>query len=76
VQPSGVDDRTDDCACGAMMSMAVRPKFRKLRFQMIADIVWSVDGNSPPGCSDIGFADERHLATQFVSQRHSSGAYR
>ena len=33
-----VDDRTDDCAFGAMMSLAPgRPKFRKLRFQMIAD---------------------------------------
>jgi hypothetical protein len=32
-----VDDRTDDCAFGAMMSLALRPKFRKLRFQMIAD---------------------------------------
>jgi hypothetical protein len=31
------DDRTDDCAFGAMMSLAVRPRFRKLRFQMIAD---------------------------------------
>ena len=31
-----VDDRTDDCAFGAMMSPALRPKFRKLRFQMIA----------------------------------------
>jgi hypothetical protein len=33
-----VDDRTDDCAFGAMMSLAVRLTFRKLRFQMIADI--------------------------------------
>jgi hypothetical protein len=33
-----VDDRTDDCAFGAMMSLALRPAFRKLRFQMIADI--------------------------------------
>jgi hypothetical protein len=32
-----VDDRTDDCACGAMLSLATRRKFRKLRFQMIAD---------------------------------------
>jgi len=32
-----VDDRTDDCAFGAMMSLALRQKFRKLRFQMIAD---------------------------------------
>jgi len=32
-----VDDRTEDCAFGAMMSPAVRRKFRKLRFQMIAD---------------------------------------
>jgi hypothetical protein len=32
-----VDDRTDDCAFGAMMSLALRPNFRKLRFQMIAD---------------------------------------
>jgi hypothetical protein len=31
------DDRTDDCAFGAMMLLALRPKFRKLRFQMIAD---------------------------------------
>jgi hypothetical protein len=31
------DDRTDYCAFGAMMSLA-RPQFRKLRFQMIADI--------------------------------------
>ena len=31
------DDRTDDCAFGAMMSLALRPRFRKLRFQMIAD---------------------------------------
>jgi hypothetical protein len=31
------DDRTDDCAFGAMMSLALRPIFRKLRFQMIAD---------------------------------------
>jgi len=27
----------DDCAFGAMMSLALRPNFRKLRFQMIAD---------------------------------------
>jgi hypothetical protein len=32
-----VDDRTDDCAFGAMMSLALPPEFRKLRFQMIAD---------------------------------------
>ena len=32
-----VDDRTDDCAFGAMTSLALRQKFRKLRFQMIAD---------------------------------------
>jgi hypothetical protein len=32
-----VDDRTDDCAFGAMMSLALRPIFGKLRFQMIAD---------------------------------------
>jgi len=32
-----VDDRTDDGAFGAMMSLALRPKFEKLRFQMIAD---------------------------------------
>jgi len=32
-----VDDRTDDCAFGAMMLLALRPKFRKLRFQMIDD---------------------------------------
>jgi len=32
-----VDDRTDDCAFGAMMLLALRQKFRKLRFQMIAD---------------------------------------
>ena len=32
------DDRTDDCAFGAMMSLALGPKFRKLRFQMIADM--------------------------------------
>jgi len=32
-----VDDWTDDCAFGAMMSLALRPEFRKLRFQMIAD---------------------------------------
>jgi hypothetical protein len=32
------DDGTDDCAFGAMMSLVVRPPFRKLRFQMIADI--------------------------------------
>ena len=31
------DDRTDDCAFGAMMLLALRPKFRKLRFQMIDD---------------------------------------
>jgi hypothetical protein len=31
------DDRTDDYAFGAMMSLALRRKFRKLRFQMIAD---------------------------------------
>jgi hypothetical protein len=31
------DDRTDDCAFGAMMSFAIGPKFRKLRFQMIAN---------------------------------------
>src|SRR5580658_606966 len=37
VQPQLVDDRTDDCAFGAMMSLALRPAFRKLRFQMIAD---------------------------------------
>jgi len=30
------DDRTDDCACGAMMALPPA-KFRKLRFQMIAD---------------------------------------
>jgi hypothetical protein len=36
-----VDDRTDDCAFGAMMSLALRQTFRKLRFQMIAD-------SSPP----------------------------
>src|SRR5438132_1006722 len=36
--PQGlVDDRTDDCAFGAMMSLALRRKFRKPRFQMIAD---------------------------------------
>jgi hypothetical protein len=27
----------DDCAFGAMMSLALRPTFGKLRFQMIAD---------------------------------------
>jgi hypothetical protein len=32
-----VDDRTDDRAFGAMMLLALRPKFRKLRFQMIDD---------------------------------------
>ena len=32
-----MDDRTDDCAFGAMMSLALRQEFRKLRFQMIAD---------------------------------------
>jgi hypothetical protein len=32
-----VADRTDDCAFGAMMSLALREQFRKLRFQMIAD---------------------------------------
>ena len=32
-----MDDRTDDCAFGAMMLLALRPKFRKLRFQMIDD---------------------------------------
>jgi negative regulator of sigma E activity len=32
-----VDDRTDDCAFGARMSLALRQEFRKLRFQMIAD---------------------------------------
>jgi hypothetical protein len=33
-----VDDGTDDCAFGAMMSLApYRAIFRKLRFQMIAD---------------------------------------
>jgi hypothetical protein len=37
VQRSLWDDRTDDCAFGAMMSLALRRKFRKLRFQMIAD---------------------------------------
>jgi hypothetical protein len=31
------DDRTDDCTFGAMMSLALRQEFRKLRFQMIAD---------------------------------------
>jgi hypothetical protein len=35
VQPA-FDDRTDDCAFGAMMSLASGRKFRKLRFQMIA----------------------------------------
>ena len=38
-----MDDRTDDCAFGAMMSLALRRKFRKLRFQMIADIFWVFD---------------------------------
>ncbi|HEX3880518.1 MAG TPA: hypothetical protein VHW24_26230, partial [Bryobacteraceae bacterium] len=33
------DDRSDDCAFGAMMLLALRQKFRKLRFQMIANIV-------------------------------------
>jgi len=37
-----VDDRTDDCACGAMMLLYLRPKFRKLRFQMIADTVLAI----------------------------------
>jgi hypothetical protein len=37
------DDRTDDCAFGAMMSLALGRKFRKLRFQMIADS----QGDSP-----------------------------
>src|SRR6267154_4333274 len=37
--PVVVDDRTDDCAFGAMMSPALRPKFRKLRFQMIDDTI-------------------------------------
>jgi hypothetical protein len=32
-----VDDRTDDCAFGAMTLLALRQEFRKLRFQMIAD---------------------------------------
>src|SRR5713101_8352916 len=32
-----VDDWTDDCAFGAMMLLVLRPTFRKLRFQMIAD---------------------------------------
>lgn len=32
------DDRTDNCAFGAMMSLALRRKFGKLRFQMIANI--------------------------------------
>ncbi|HEX3745791.1 MAG TPA: hypothetical protein VHW09_17740, partial [Bryobacteraceae bacterium] len=31
------DDRSDDCAFGAMMLLALRQKFRKLRFQMIAN---------------------------------------
>jgi len=39
-----VDDRTDDCAFGAMMSLALRRKFRKLRFQMIADTLQSERG--------------------------------
>jgi hypothetical protein len=34
-QHSWSDDRTDDCAFGAMMSLALRQKSRKLRFQMI-----------------------------------------
>ena len=35
--PAALDDRTDDCAFGAMMLLALRQEFRKLRFQMIAD---------------------------------------
>jgi hypothetical protein len=31
------DDRTDDCAVGAMMSLAPGVKFKKLRFLMIDD---------------------------------------
>jgi len=39
VRPPPVgDDRTDDCACGAMI-LLYGLEFRKLRFQMIADIV-------------------------------------
>ena len=32
VQPSSVDDRTDDCAFGAMMSLALRPEVQKTAF--------------------------------------------
>ena len=35
--PATGDDRTDDCACGGMI-LLVSNLFRKLRFQMIADI--------------------------------------
>ena len=48
-----VDDRTDDCAFGAMMSLALRPIFRKLRFQMIADIVDEQDDFATQGSVTI-----------------------
>jgi hypothetical protein len=34
--PTGLRLPLDDCAFGAMMSLALRQEFRKLRFQMIA----------------------------------------
>ena len=36
---NAADDRTDDCAFGADDVARLRPAFRKLRFQMIADTV-------------------------------------
>ena len=45
-----MDDRTDDRAFGADDVAPLGPKFRKLRFQMIADTIPAVHG----------FGDLRH----------------
>ena len=42
---NAADDRTDDCAFGADDVACLRPAFRKVRFQMIADNVDRACGN-------------------------------
>lgn len=66
-----MDDRTDDCAFGAMMSLALRQKFRKLRFQMIADkrIDWS-DLWSDEDLNDFRAASLRRLDAEESEERH------
>jgi len=66
-----VDDRTDDRAFGADDVAPLGPKFRKLRFQMIADMHVSADVKYPQHCRLLSLG--KPLG---VSARHTNAAAR